>query len=448
MMITLCCMGGRYRLQGSYRVLFSSIFCVLVVIHFVPFHWNGLFQVIGEPLEDLYYNYLHPEFGNDIMWFRHNCCKFEPKIEFPTTEEVPRNLLSASDTEDTEKLLYKSRPVGIDFPVYSHQVIDPKCPRFFSLELCDSCGVGHKTSEYLFGHRLAMVYNATYVVDLEKWSWSKHENLDWTYKSLGMMVGEWSVTEVKQKYKPTIVHECPVKWKFEGDGKCNVMYYVRRWPACCEGDGWGIARCFYSPLAVDLFKNASHMLQTQYTAVKQWRDMSVIQKYFTPEAYTVAWHIRVGDFDPHSNDREFFEQLLGTLSKALNGLYVKYYVFSYFAGANHNTTIPPPGYEYLKTMLPNSVFLSNIHTDETITLMAHADMLIGSGSTMVDLPSVLSTFPLTLFHETRSPKHVEHLDTFIELFMDGTLDINDDQFRNRVLESLDRNGRTAAIHKT
>lgn len=186
-------------------------------------------------------------------------------------------------------------------PVYRHQLIDESCPRFVTFGLCAGCGIGHKATEYLFGVRLANLMNATYVIESSKWHYTKHGDLDWADQMLGLVDGEHTLEDIQARYDLWWVRPCPIDSPRKPLSRgCNVLYYAPRYPGCCKNTAsYGSLTCQWSPFSYQIFPEHAPMLKAKFKAAANFRDLSITQRYFQATSINVAWHIRIGDWNPH-----------------------------------------------------------------------------------------------------------------------------------------------------
>jgi hypothetical protein len=217
--------------------------------------------------------------------------------KYPYNPHYPSPRLATAQ----ERAAYTYPPRNKGEPLFRHQLIDEACPRFVTFELCAACGIGHKATEYLFGIRLANLMNATYVMDYAAWRYTKHGNLEWADRMLGIVSGEVDLNDVRRKYWLRIVRPCPIDQREPPmDRGCHVLYSAPRYPGCCKTTAsYGSLTCQWSPFSFQILPDHAKMLRAKYAAAAPTRDFSVVDRYFTRDTISVAWHIRIGDWNPH-----------------------------------------------------------------------------------------------------------------------------------------------------
>lgn len=391
---------------GLWPTLALAVIIVLCFIEYMlPVSPRAIFNDICEMIEDRYW-------GSKHGWPDRHVYKY------PYHPSYPDPALASADNLVNDS--YKERPNGA--PIYRHQVIDTTCPRFVTFELCPACGIGHKVTEHLFGVRLANLLNATYVYDEHTWLYTKHGDLDWVSDMLGIMSGEITLEEVRNRFNPWMVRPCPIDSleppKTRG---CNVLYSAPRYPGCCSTTiSSGSLTCQWSPFSNRLYASHEKMLKEKYKAATATRDMTLVHKMYDTRAVNVAWHIRIGDWVVHSGETQHYERVKTVLDEALQGHRTHWYFFSYQDNANPNR--PPKDFEFLADMFgPNVTFVNNVDTADTHLLLIEADVLVGSGSGMVTLPAIYSS-GVVLYHERlRFPNGMDEVPQWFMLDEDGTV---------------------------
>ena len=97
----------------------------------------------------------------------------------------------------------------------------------------------------------------------------------------------------------------------------------------------------------------------------------------------VVWHLRVSDVRLHANDTRFYTNLLNGLGTAAGTAGVSLAHFVVYGDKDipdRTGDQPPPGFEFLKALIPGAVYLSSSRPEVDLHRMCSADVLVGSGS--------------------------------------------------------------------
>lgn len=141
--------------------------------------------------------------------------------------------------------------------------------------------------------------------------------------------------------------------------------------------------CFLTPHTNLLFHKYSGCLRSLANACGTWRSFDPYER----NTFNIAWHIRVGDIEPHPVGDSFYACVYESLSRVLTE-HVNVNVF--FIGdwsilSKHKKA----EYEaFLTKIVPISHFL-DLEIKDALIHMMHSDILVGSGSS---LPMIAALF--------------------------------------------------------
>ena len=313
--------------------------------------------------------------------------------------------------------------------------VDESCPRFFTYEISEETGLGHRLSELQFGWRGALRLNATYVAPTVHAfsSERKGDDYGWAYHLLGLGHGEMLTTATIHERYPNATREnaCPYI-NANQNTQCNV-FFVAPNAGCCGKDN-----CFVDSSNWALYDSSKSCLR--------WKRR--FGSLFSKSYYNIVWHIRVGDTSFHKGDSTFFARVVNVLNTALDDLSVRHYVL-YDGNETLDRNKLPERFEFLDAILKTYDALPTATSLIAFHYMESADMLVSTGSSFPEVPMLSSlNADRTLFLQ-HTPKHqqtpltmanitkmIEYMSDTIPLFPDGTLGMSEDEFRRRVLKQI------------
>jgi hypothetical protein len=308
--------------------------------------------------------------------------------------------------------------------------VDRACPRFVTLAVAPTGGLGHRLTELQVGWLASVRLNATWVIQgADAFGVARFgESYLWAYRSLGLAHGEPVTLDTLDSLYPglTRVPVCPYMRAMTGDHatRCHVVWEIPHYMCCDHGD------CFADASNVGLYERSKLCLRW-----KQRHGGGNLPR----GSFNVVWHVRTGDIALHKNDRAFFARVADTVAPALAGLPVQHIVT--YEGPSDAPL--PAGFAFLPEVLPGMRTLPLSSTHTAYLVMAAADVLVTTGSGFAELPALLGAPGLVLHHVAKMRSDVrnatatlEWLSDAVDLYADGALAISADALRARVLAAF------------
>ena len=284
--------------------------------------------------------------------------------------------------------------------------INPACVRVLRGKREERAGLGHQLSEMVFYIHLSALHGGTYAIEPFKRLVSDHKvSHDFINGMLGLhdifTVHEFTELRVESMSNVT-TDSCGVV--LEGD------YHD------CPG-----GNCFESPVMMGAFRKYTPCLQRLSYRRGSWPASNP----FPPslQVLNVVWHVRVGDRVPHLPDDEFFRNLFKTLYKHTDsvGKRCHHYVLGEWNKINH--TLKSKYVSMFEGFSRGQRFrVLQLSLKDTLLHMLHADVLIGSGSSLSEIVPLFSWKPL---YVNVQPKHGWN---FLAEMQDDALNTNSSGF--------------------
>jgi len=246
----------------------------------------------------------------------------------------------------------------------------------------EQAGLGHRIFELVFALQMALSYRATLHFGE---AWAKASEHGSGYEFVETLLGLRHLYSKEMNIKEEEYNLTDFNDVFNTD--CKVIY--RGNYTSCGGDN-----CFKSPTMV--LAAAKHVDCLRQNAKRHgtWATMSP----FRDDYFHVVWHIRVGDRELHTPDDAFYENLIVDLSHYLTAGKVKHHFLAEWTAVSASKENAYR--QSITKMLPDAEFISP-GIQEAFLVLMHADLLIGSGSS---LPMAAALFSGGAFINVR-PKH-------------------------------------------
>ena len=276
-----------------------------------------------------------------------------------------------------------------------HQRVDRRCPKFAHVPFANG-GAGHIFSDIVLGMELATRVNATFVLeDLDDpgRAVGPHGAYPGLLSFLNLDGTEARMRDVQAMYAPRVVN---ASWdnatRVIG---CNIL--IRVPDTSCDVPAsstrladTGLDDSCHTVLG-DLYNKYKHVFRAKYMA-KVAQHRRAYGRLFAPSSVNVAWHIRSGDISLHQGDADYFDNTRAALEVAARavGMPVAHHVFA------ERDLRGRPGYEFL-ARLDNVTFVGDTTLLETIHHMAHADVVVETGSSMTSMVHAIADGPLFVY---------------------------------------------------
>lgn len=261
----------------------------------------------------------------------------------------------------------------------------PLCLRVLHVHRSKEAGLGHQIAEFLFALKLGERLDLTPLWERFEPETSKHgEN----YFFLNDLVGLQHLNKVQGDIDISGLRTVSIENITHAD--CGVI--MRGSYASCS-----VANCFQSPATSLAFNDAAPILQKLSAQHGNWISRNPFVD--ADAVFHVVWHIRLGDEFLHRPGDVFYANVLSGFRDFFHDFY---HVQHTFVGA-WNTLSAPELKEYesfLSSQIPRCKFLS-LTAEDSLLHMMHADLLIGSGSSM---PSVAALFSNKVVYVNSEPR--------------------------------------------
>ena len=273
----------------------------------------------------------------------------------------------------------------------------PSCQRIFTSR--DGCvrvlkmrrevkaGLGHQITELLTALRFGMLLELTPAFHLFEPIQSNHgEN----YTAMNELLG-LSTLLFDTNTDMSTLREVDISIVKPED--CGII--VRANMNSCKR-----VNCFHSPSTALMFQ--SHARCMRFIALEHgnWIKANPFENQTT---FNVVWHVRVGDIQLHQPGDEFYTNILVAIQDILDDFDD---VVHTFIGAWHrlNSDEIRSYADFFARKFTRHV-MANLTTIDSLLHMMHADLLIGSGSSLPLVATLFADFPVYINTESRKPGH-------------------------------------------
>lgn len=264
------------------------------------------------------------------------------------------------------------------------------CLRILEFKQSFEFGLGHQLSELVFAAYLSRRFEAAmkfprFDTDLI----STHHNDDYSF--VQDFLGLNMFTSNSDLNTSALMH---AQLTDLSNQECNVVF-KGAWNGCEEN-----STCFHSFLVHSAFRQLAPCFRSASIRNGSWKSASPFPE--RASGIHIVWHIRVGDVELHPAGDIFYKNLFDDLFSALHTTKVVLYFIAEWRVLKAEER---QAYEdYLNNLIFGrwrTIFISlSIH--ETLAYMMHADVLIGSGSS---LPAVAALFSDSTVYVNVMPKH-------------------------------------------
>lgn len=269
--------------------------------------------------------------------------------------------------------------------------VNSSCPRVLAGTPTAAAGLGHRITEVVFFAQLSRLYNAALVLRPFDESLSQHhDSHSFSVQLLG----------IGALFRNNMLNDLDLsqhEFSNQSSQDCNVRL-VGDYLSCPGGN------CFQSPLLRNAFQNFAPCLRELSLQAGTWHKMQPYRKYDIPK-FKIFWHIRVGDVMPYPPESNFYENLYKSLSKLISSV-VKDKRVKYFIAADWETITDLQRNAFLErfqSLLQLERFeILDSDLKQVLMSMLHADLLIGTGSSLSSIVPLFSTRPI---YVNVVPKH-------------------------------------------
>ena len=264
--------------------------------------------------------------------------------------------------------------------------IHPACVRVLQGKRRERAGLGHQISEMVFFIHLSALHGAAYAIKPFARKLSDHKA---SHEFVNGLLGLHSLFTDNEFNELEVDSMANVR-----TDECGVLL-EGGYLDCPGGD------CFKSPVMMGAFRKYTPCLQRLSQLHGTWPTLNP----FSPahQILNVAWHVRVGDRSPHLSDDDFFKNLFETLHHhtASVGKQCHHYVLGEWTRVDNKLRD-----EYtamFKGFLRGQrLRVLDLDLKKTLLYMLHADLLVGSGSSLSEIVPLFSRKPL---YVNVQPKH-------------------------------------------
>ena len=264
---------------------------------------------------------------------------------------------------------------------------DAECPRILHIERTRLAGLGHQISEMLVALRLSSQLNLTPHLTKFDFVESNHgEN----YSVINDLFGLHAISN-KSGVMFSLLEQVTLGSLKPAD--CGVLV-VGDMSTCRT------INCFHSPSTSLLFNDAPKWFRQVAVDEGNWLHRD---PFLSTDTFNVVWHVRVGDVHLHRPGDSFYENILTELEELFNDFK---HVVHFFLGAWHRLSDREyEEYELFFKNLTSNASLVWSNTEDSLLSMMHADMLIGSGSSLPLVAKLFSEKPIYVNTESKKPGH-------------------------------------------
>lgn len=293
--------------------------------------------------------------------------------------------------------------------------LDTDCPRFLEYSHTSAAGFGHQFMEMLFGLNKARALRLTYQYqpfNTSTWHGDNYAVLD---NLLGLSNLFEAVTFTRSPDRDTLLNQLPRQELTPAyANRCGVVYTIGGYHHCQSAPN---GDCFSSPDNRYLFQDTSECLRAGVSAFGIAFDKCVLIPHAenismlpSDEIYVVI-HVRVGDIDLHKPDDRFYKTLLTDLKDITAGYRLRILLVGKgIVDLDGRSNVSS---EYLDTIKSRAFKIWNstaVHESvpiisapkytfqDAFLAMMQADILVGSGSSLPAVASLVSGVPLFFNH--------------------------------------------------
>lgn len=302
--------------------------------------------------------------------------------------------------------------------------MNSQCPRVLSYSLTPA-GLGHQFTEFLFGLRKARMYGLAYI--FEPFAGNSYHKDDYAivndivglpalFLTLGGAQRD-AVEEARRASRESWQELKPAPTINRSTITCD-SYFVMDGFGHCQGD------CFKSPESAHLFQDVAQCLRTASTQLGSAFRRCIFAEHAETHALIsnkslswlptnvaiVVWHIRLGDITLHSPDDEFYRSVLQQLRIITRSYKVTILLVGKGSVGGDGTSMV--GSSYVDRIRENAantwsdcgpseaieVLAPRYNFRDAFLAMMQADILVGSGSSLPAVASLVSGIPLFFNH--------------------------------------------------
>jgi len=331
----------------------------------------------------------------------------------PVRQQVRGGLQSPPDYQ---KIQQACRPIIVPF--------DPDCPRVLAYRISEGVGIGHQFTELLFGLRKAHSYGLAYMFEPFGHSATHRDNYTAINELLGLPALFQAVGGINKSWTEQLVNTMNAEWTQlnprvgPGDTarKCNAFYQSGGYHTCYSDPK--DHNCFYAPESAHLFEDASECLRMASREFGTAFDKCVFLKdpsaTLPRDTLYVVWHVRLGDMTLHSPDDASYNVVLHQLRNIAPSYKIRIFLVGKGdTGSNGTSRVTSQYVDQLRAHVDTvwngsedqyrpGVIAPYFTFEDVFLAMMHADVLIGSGSSMPAIAALVSSVPLFFNHV---PKH-------------------------------------------
>jgi hypothetical protein len=294
--------------------------------------------------------------------------------------------------------------------------INDDCIRVLEFDRSTYAGLGHQISELVFSAYLSGRFNAALKAsrfDRDVVAVHHSDNYGFINEFLGIdrfvSNSDLDTAGLKQIDVTDLTNQ-----------ECGILY-KGHWQRCEEDTD-----CFQSFLMQLAFSKLAPCFRSESFLNGKWKSASpFLQSEFETE---IVWHIRVGDREPHPVGDPFYRNLFRDLNAVLQANKTRVH---FIAEWSILSTEKRHDYQkFLEEVMGHTwkMRFASLSLLETLAHMMHANLLIGSGSSLPTVAALFSDKPL---YVNTAPKHGWHAQ--LE-FVDGLMARDDGRLLNHVYE--------------
>ena len=264
--------------------------------------------------------------------------------------------------------------------------INPACVRVLRGARWERAGLGHQLSEMVFFIHLSALHGAAFAIEPFRRKRSDHKvSHEFVNDVLGLhrLFTDKEFNELEVQSMANI-----------GTDACGVLL-EGGFLDCPGGD------CFKSPVMMGAFRKYTPCLQRLSQFYGMWPTLNP----FRPSLQTlnVVWHVRVGDRSPHLSDDVFFRNLFDTLYYHTSSVGKQCHHHVLGEWSRIDSELREKYTAMFKDFLRGQPLrILNLDLKNTLLYMLHADLLVGSGSSLSEIVPLFSRKPL---YVNVQPKH-------------------------------------------
>jgi len=255
-----------------------------------------------------------------------------------------------------------------------------RCVRVLDCLRSKNAGLGHQIAELIFSLTLSVFHDATFVYESFPLAKNDHNvSLAFVDELFGLkhvFSSKWSKDLELKSLRPLSIQTSQ-------RDVCNVRFQGTY--RDCPG---GV--CFFSESMSHTFDRFAPCLRELSLVHGTWSSRK--PKSMDSTSLNVVWHFRLGDLESHMPDDPFFRQLSSTLAPVFESAVC---VRHYFV-ANWNIISEQRRVTYQDALQSQFKYTSFVAVDleQTLLYFLHADIMIGSGSSLPRVAGLFSSIPL------------------------------------------------------